>query len=133
MNFQVRANIGKKFGGDRTVLEPTVGFRIGETFNTELGVVFNDFDLPVPNGDFDVTLARLRLSYSFTPSMLLQALVQYNGDSDVLSTNLRFSMLRTANSGLFIVFNEFDERFDGAAPPGREFIVKYSYLFDVFK
>jgi len=133
VNFQIRANVGKKFGGDRAQIEPTVGFRIGETFTSELAVVYNDFDLPVANGNFDVTLARLRLSYSFTPSVLLQALIQYNGDSDVLSSNLRFSMLRTANSGLFIVFNEVDERFDGAPPTGREFIIKYSYLFDVFK
>jgi len=132
LNFRLRANVGKRFGGDRTVLEPTVGFRIGETFTSELAVVYNDFDLPVPGGDFDVTLARLRLSYSFTPLMLLQALVQYNEEADVLSTNLRFSMLRTANSGLFVVYNEFDERSPGALPAGREFIIKYSYLFDVF-
>jgi hypothetical protein len=89
--------------------------------------------LPVPGGDFDVMLARLRLSYSFTPKVLLQALVQYNEADDVLSTNLRFSMLRTANSGLFVVFNEFDERYPGAPPTGREVIVKYSYLFDVLR
>ena len=63
----------------------------------------------------------------------MQALIQHNDEADVLSTNIRFSMLRTANSGLFIVYNEFDERFDGAPPPGREFIIKYTYLFDVFK
>jgi len=133
LNFQMRANVGKRFGGDRAVYEPTIGFRIGETFTSELAVVYNDFDLPVPGGDFDVTLARLRLSYSFTPRILLQALIQYNGDADVLSTNLRFSVLRTANSGLFVVYNEFDERFPGAPPTGRELILKYSYLFDVFR
>ena len=42
-------------------------------------------------------------------------------------------MLRTANSGLFVVYNEFDERFPGAPPTGREIIIKYSYLFDVFR
>lgn len=131
-NFDFRSNIGKRFGGDRTILRPTFGFRIGETFTSELSIVYNDFDLPVPGGDFDVTLARLRLSYSFTPLMLLQALVQYNEADDVLSTNLRFSMLRTANSGLFVVYNEFDERMPGSPPAGREFIIKYSYLFDVF-
>lgn len=132
LNFRIRANVGKRFGGDRAVYEPTVGFRIGETFTSELAVVYNDFDLPVPGGNFDVTLARLRLSYSFTPRILLQALIQYNDDSDVLSTNIRFSMLRTANTGLFLVYNEFDERFPGAPPAGREIILKYSYLFDVF-
>jgi hypothetical protein len=131
VNFQLRANFGKRFGGDRKVLRPTLGFRVGETFSSELVLVHNDFDLPVAGGDFDVTLARLRLSYSLTPKILLQALVQYNEADDVLSTNLRFSMLRTANSGLFIVFNEFDERYPGAPPTGREIIVKYSYLFDV--
>ena len=133
LHFLFRANVGKRFGGDRAVFEPTIGFRIGETFNSELVLVYNEFDLPVPNGDFDVTLARLRLSYSFTPKILLQALAQYNEEEDVLSTNLRFSVLRTANSGLFVVYNEFDERYPGAPPTGREFIVKYSYLFDVFR
>jgi hypothetical protein len=133
LNFQIRTQVGKKFGGDRTIIQPTVGFRVGETFNSEFTLIYNDFDLPVPNGNFDVTLARARLSYSFTPSILLQALIQYNENSDVLSTNLRFSMLRTANSGLFVVYNEFNEQFDGALPPSREIIVKYNYLFDVFQ
>jgi len=133
LNFRLSAKVGKRFGGDRTVLQPTLGFRVGETFNSELALVYNDFDLPVPGGDFDVMLARLRLSYSFTPKVLLQALIQYNEAANVLSTNLRFSMLRTANSGLFVVFNEFDERYPGAPPTGREVIVKYSYLFDMLR
>jgi hypothetical protein len=65
--------------------------------------------------------------------MLLQALIQYNDNEEVLSTNVRFSLLRTANSGLFIVYNEFDEQYTGAPPTRREFIIKYNYMFDVFK
>jgi len=133
LSFGFRSNIGKRFGGDRLVLQPSVNFRIGETFNTELTYVYNNFDLPIAGGDFDVGLTRLRLSYSFTPQMLLQTLIQYNDQEDILSTNIRFSLLRTANSGLFVVVNEFDERFPGAPPTGREFIIKYNYLFDVFR
>ena len=59
--------------------------------------------------------------------------MQYNDDSEALSTNLRFSWLRTANTGLYLVYNEFDERGVGALPTGREIILKYSYMFDVFK
>ena len=33
---------------------------------------------------------------------------------------------------LFLVYNEVDERAIGAPPTGREFIVKYSHIFDVF-
>ena len=80
-----------------------------------------------------MTLSRLRLSYSFTPKVLLQLLMQYNDDHETLSTNLRFSWLRTANTGLYLVYNEFDENGIGALPTGREIILKYSYMFDVFK
>ena len=61
----------------------------------------------------------------------MQALVQYNDHDDVLGTNLRFSWLRTANSGLYLVYNEIDEQGLGALPTGREFIIKYSHIFDV--
>jgi hypothetical protein len=132
LNFRMLATIGGRFGGDRVTLQPTIGYRIGEKFSSELSYNYNNFDLPVPNGDFTANLIRLRLSYSFTPQMLLQLLTQYNEVSDTVSTNLRFSWLRSANSGLFLVYNEVDDRGLGAMPRGREFIVKYSYIFDVF-
>jgi hypothetical protein len=82
------------------------------------------YDLPVAGGDFSVTLARLRLSYSFTPKILLQLLMQYNNDDDTFSTNLRFFWLRTASTGLYLVYNEYDENGVGALPTGREIILK---------
>ncbi len=132
LSFSARAVVGGRFGGDRVSISPAVSFRVGETFRSELSVNYNDFDLPVPNGDFSANLARLRLSYSFTPKMQIQTLIQYNDTSDQLGTNVRFSWLRTGNSGLYVVYNEVDERAAGAPPRGREFILKYSYIFDVF-
>ena len=108
-----------------------IRYRIGESFNSELSYDYNDFDLPVPGGDFTANLARLRLSYSFTPRILVQALVQHNELDDVLGLNLRFSWLQAANSGFFLVYNEIDER-DSLLPSGRELILKYSHIFDVF-
>ncbi|MCH9696220.1 MAG: carbohydrate binding family 9 domain-containing protein [Gammaproteobacteria bacterium] len=131
VSFNLRTTVGGRFGGDRVSLRPTIRYRIGETFRSELTYVYNDFDLPVPNGDFTANLARLRLSYSFTPSMQLQALIQYNENADTVGTNVRFSWLRNANSGLYLVYNEVDERFDGAPSTGREFILKYSHIFDL--
>ncbi len=132
LSFGVDAVIGGRFGGDRVSIAPSIRYRIGETFRTELSVNYNDFDLPVPNGQFTANLARLRLSYSFTPKMQLQALVQYNELDDSVGTNIRFSWLRSANSGLYLVYNEVNEREVGSLPTGREFILKYSYIFDVF-
>jgi len=130
LSISTHTTFGGRFGGDRVSFTSALRYRVGETFSSELSVNYNDFDLP--DGEFTANLLRLRLSYSFTPKILLQALVQYNEFDDVVGTNLRFSWLQSANAGLFIVYNEVDERGLGARPTGREFIVKYSHIFDVF-
>ncbi|MEX2131866.1 MAG: hypothetical protein WD772_10295, partial [Pseudohongiellaceae bacterium] len=56
-------------------------------------------DIELPTGDFTVNFARLRLTYSFTPNMSLQTLVQYNERDGLIATNIRFSWLQSANSG----------------------------------
>ena len=130
LNFDLRVVIGGRFGGDRISLSPVARYRIGEKFSSELSYNYNDFDLPVPRGDFTANLARLRLSYSFTPKILLQMLAQYNEVDDRVSSNLRFSWLQSANTGLYLVYNEVDEQ---GLRRGREFIVKFSHIFDVLK
>jgi len=132
LSYGFGATIGGRFGGDRVSIEPWIAYRIGETFRTSFSFNYNDFDLPYENGEFTANLARWRLSYSFTPKMQLQALIQYNEQADTIGTNIRFSWLQTANSGLYLVYNEVDERSTGAPPTGREFIIKYSHIFDVF-
>jgi len=132
LSFGLRLHAGGFFNGDKTTLRPRVGYRIGETFNSELSWSYNDIALPVANGEFKVNVGELSLSYSFTPKMMLQALVQYDDRDDVVAMNLRFAWLRSANAGLFLVYNEVDERGIGAPPDkGREFILKYSHIFDL--
>lgn len=132
LSFALRTRFGGKFDGDRYNISPSINYRIGDKFSSSLSLNYNNFDLPVPGGKFSVSLSRLRLSYAFTSKILLQALMQYNDDDEILSTNLRFSWLRTASTGLYLVYNEFDERGTGALPKGREVILKYSFMFDVF-
>jgi len=133
LSFGTSVTAGGKFGGDRLLLSPSINYRIGDKFSSSLSVNYNDYEMPVEGGNFSVTLTRLRLSYSFTPKVLLQLLMQYNDDAETLGTNLRFSWLRTANTGLYLVYNEYDENGPGALPTGREIILKYTYMFDVFK
>ena len=61
-----------------------------------------------------------------------QLLVQYNDRIDNWSTNLRLGWLQTANTGLFIVFNE--NREVGGLPIGardRSIALKFSRMVDV--
>jgi len=64
----------------------------------------------------------------------VQALLQYNDRADVWSTNLRLGWLQSANTGLFVVFNDtqlIDDRLTRAV--GRSVIVKYSHMFDLLR
>ena len=121
---------GGFFGGQRTQLSPRLSLRVGETFNTQVSWERNDLDLP--GGAFVTNLVRLRVNYSFTTRMFVQALVQYNDRARLWSSNLRFGLLSDANTGLFIVYNEI-EGIDRFIPPGagRSLTLKYSYLFDL--
>ena len=88
VSTRVRLTFGGFFGGSRVNLAPQFRFRIGETFNTELTWSRNDVDLPW--GAFVTNLASTRVSYSFTPRVYVQALVQYNDRADLWSSNVRF-------------------------------------------
>jgi hypothetical protein len=129
-SFEMRVVYGGFFGGDRRSLSPTFRFRLGETFNTELRWSYNDIDLP--GGAFETNLGRLRLSYSFTPRLFVQALVQYNDRADAWATNLRLGWLQAANSGLFVVYDEIrDIGGIGNLAPDRSLSIKFSRLFDL--
>ncbi len=132
LSYSNQINVGGFFGGDRISISNTVRARIGEKLTSQLGWSYNDVDLPV--GDFEVNLAQLRLSYSITPRILVQSLLQYNDRTDTLSTNVRFSWLQDANTGLYVVYNELDEFGvrEVLPRPDRSLVIKYSYLFDVF-
>ena len=126
----LNSNIGGFFGGDRVRLSPSVSMRVGETLNAQLRWDWNDIDLP--GGSFITNLGSLRVSYSFTTRVFVQALVQYNDRADLWSSNVRFGLLSDANTGLFIVYNDIQGL--GLARPsgaGRTLTVKYSHLFDL--
>jgi hypothetical protein len=130
LSFQSRFTIGGFFGGDRISSSGTLKFRAGERFNTELTLNRNDVDLPA--GSFVTNVVRTRVSYSFTPRIFVQSLLQYNDLDDVWSTNLRLGWLQSANTGLFIVYNELRDTGDNTLDlRERSFIVKFSRLFDL--
>lgn len=131
LSFSLSGTIGGFYSGDRVALEPSMLWRLGQRFTSEWSWSRNDVKLPT--GDFVTNLGRVRLSYTLSGKSSLQALFQYNDVSGIWSTNLRYSWLRTANTGLFIVYN--DSRgfgvFNGEQP-NRSVLIKYSHIFDVF-
>ena len=98
-------------------------------FNSQFSLSHNDIKLP--NGDFTTDVFRSRIAYSFTPSIFVQSLIQYNSVVDQWTANVRFGWLQKANTGLYIVFNEARDDFIGVR--NRNLILKYTRLFDLVK
>lgn len=133
VSISSRAILGGFFGGTRRNVSTTFRIRANEALTTELNWSYNDVHLP--NGDFVINLFRTRLSYSFTPRLYIQGLFQYSDSAgDLWSANLRLGWLQSANTGLFIVFNDVSE----SSQPfhnslGRTVAIKYSRLFNVLR
>jgi len=128
----VRVQGGGFFGGDQLVLDPWLSIRLGDYLTSELSWSYNDIDLPM--GAFKTHLGSLRVTYAFSTSLLLQALIQYNDLTHSVNTNVRFSWLNEANRGLFVVYNEISEfGLLGLDRPDRSLAVKFNRTFDVFR
>ena len=98
--------LGQFFSGTRKGVSTSLSFQLGGALSGAIAVEYNRIELPEPGGEFDTTLLSSRIGYSFSPTLYIQSLVQYNTQTAVWSGNLRFGWVDTAGTGLFIVFNE---------------------------
>jgi hypothetical protein len=127
-SFSTRHVMGGFFNGKRGAHSGTIGMRFGDQLNTQFGFSYND--VSIESGEFVAAVYRARVAYSFTPRILAQSLIQYNNTNDRMSSNIRFSMLQQANTGLFLVYNELRE---SGNILNRSFTIKYSYLIDALR
>jgi len=128
LSFEATLTAGGFFDGSRVRVASELRARIGDTFNAYADWTRNDVSLGA--GRFVTNLLRVRASYSFTPRLYLQALLQYNDRIDNWSTNLRLGWLHSANTGLFLVYNENRETAEWGLRD-RSLTLKLSRLFDL--
>ncbi len=134
VSVSMRVTAGGFFGGERLAVNPTLRFRLGDALTAQVDYQRNHIDLPV--GEFVTNLVRTRVSYSFSPRVFTQALIQYNDRADLWSMNFRFGWLQAANTGLFVVYTDtrgLYDLFDRPERTDRSLTIKYSYLFNVFR
>jgi hypothetical protein len=130
----VSANVAVRHGsfydGDMIGFESDISTRVGSRFIGSIG--WNRQNIELPGGSFHTDLIPLKLSYAFTTLASIQALVQYNNQSSLVSSNIRLALLNRSGTGLFVVFNDRRDTttFNPFETLGRSFIVKYTRLFD---
>jgi hypothetical protein len=126
----IRYRFGNYYDGDFNAIEITSDYRFTARFTASLGWTRQDISLP--GGAFVANLLPIKASYSFTNLMSLSALVQYNGQTGVYSSNIRFAALNRSGTGLFIVYNDRRDVLSSTSyeTAGRSFVVKYTRLID---
>ena len=126
----IRYRIGNYYDGDFNGFEISSDYRITPKATASLGWTRQDIRLPY--GSFVNNLVPLKGNYSFTTLINLSALLQYNGQTGLFSSNVRFAWLNRSGTGLFVVYNDRRDLLSSTALEtlGRSFVVKYTRLID---
>ena len=128
---ELSAARGAFYDGDRT----DVSIRARAVVSSRLSVepIVSRNWVTLPTGRFTATLVSGRGTLSFTPRMLVAALVQYNSSASLVTTNVRYRWEFSPGSEIFLVYS--DGR-DTLAPVARQsstlnrgFTVKVTRLF----
>ena len=127
-----RMDIGGFYSGHRAGGETVLSARVGESFVASVRSTY--YRVWLREGDFRTHVLGVRTAYSFSPRVYLQALLQYNQQTESFSSNLRFGWLGTAGTGLYIVYNDVEntgvlDRW--ARPLDRTLVVKFTRQFGI--
>ena len=95
---------GDFFDGKRDTLRAGLTFRSSSVFSQEISLERNQISLPL--GDETTQLFLARLGYAFNTRTYLDALIQYDNQTQSYSTNVRFRFRYRPLSDIFIVYNE---------------------------
>jgi hypothetical protein len=121
LSGSLRTNIGDFWTGTRR----HVGFSARWRLNAHLATVveYDREQIALASGSFVDDVGLLRVNWSLTTRMFLNALVQYNGAIDTWLSNVRFNLIHRPLSDIYVVWNEAR----GPGPTSRAFVVKYTY------
>jgi hypothetical protein len=116
---------GDFWDGDSQAVTASLDIRPNYHVNIDLNYTRNQVALP--SGEFTAQLLGARLLYGFSPRVFFNAFVQYNADTDQVSSNLRFNFTHHPLSDIYVVYN--DRRDTSGRLVERAFIVKVTNLF----
>jgi hypothetical protein len=123
LSLLLHGNYGTFWNGDRRRARGGIRWRMNAHLAASAEYDLNR--ITVPQGHFSEGLAYLRVDWSLSTRMFLNAFVQYNGRDDVWLTNVRFNFIHRPLSDLYVVWN--DAR--GGPTRAGALIVKYTHTF----
>jgi hypothetical protein len=125
LSFNVRYGIGDFYDGYKRSYTIGGTWRMNEHLNVSLSDSINDIDLG--SGSFVTNLVTGRVNFYFTTKVFVNALVQYNTDTNQWSSNVRLDIIHRPLSDIYLVYNERHDSRSGAMI-SRAVIAKMTYL-----
>jgi Domain of unknown function (DUF5916) len=84
----------------------------------------------LPQGDFDLTVAGVKLRLNLSPDLQLDSFLQYDTEDETIGTNTRLRWTFHTRGDLFVVYNHnFRELENRWRKQGNELLVKLQYTF----
>jgi hypothetical protein len=120
-------NWGDFYGGDHKQI--TAGLNLKPNHHLTVNLTYDRNRVRLPGGAFTTELVGARFVYGFSPRAFFNAFIQYNANTHLLSSNLRFDLIHRPLSDLYIVYNDTHDTIAGRSRE-RAFIVKLTNLFD---
>jgi len=107
----------------------TAGLNLKPTYHLTMNLTYDRNRVDLPNGAFTTNLIGAKFIYGFTPRAFVNAFIQYNADTHLVSSNLRFDLIHHPLSDLYIVYNDTRDTITDQIRE-RAFIVKLTNLFN---
>ncbi len=104
------------------------GISLKPNFHLTVDLDYDHNLVKLPNGQFTTELVGARIAYAFNPRTFLSGLFQYNAETRQVSSNIRFNLIHSPLSDLFLVYN--DLRGAGGKVVERAVTLKLTNLFN---
>jgi Domain of unknown function (DUF5916) len=117
---------GSFYNGDHK--QVTAGVTVKPNYHLTINLTYDRNRVELDNGAFTTKLIGAKLIYGFTPRAFFNAFIQYNADTHLVSSNIRFNWTHHPLSDLYIVYNDTRNTLTHEARE-RAFIVKLTNLF----
>lgn len=131
---KVAAKLGTKsgqyFNGTRVNLDAEVIYRIQPLGSISSVFSFNRLRFPQPYTSKDLILIGPKVDLTFTRSLFLSTLVQYNNQINNINMNIRFQWRFAPASDLFIVYTD-NYYADNYHSKGSALVLKATYWFNL--
>jgi hypothetical protein len=127
---KLQTRSGEYFNGTRLNLDGEVTYRIQPYGSISSVFSFNHLNFPAPYKSTDLILIGPKIDLTFSRSVFLSALFQYNNQINNINTNIRFQWRFAPVSDLFLVYT--DNYFaDSFISKGSALVLKATYWLNL--